>query len=172
MSRDEPVTGVSTERTTCGNCGCTIDREVAQSVDGVFLCPPCSDGDPCPRCNPSPSRKCWKGELDEAYRKVIDEMDDEVIEEMDDHLDLDKFRRSIGGIHLDRVWRELKGIGYDKDPIRIVIEPEMAFPDNDHYSIRFEPLELVSIETGEPVDRPSPVSLDEYEYRPVNGSDN
>lgn len=181
MSPNEPVTGtsVSTERVSCGNCGCTIDRKVAQVVDNVPLCLPCSNGEPCPRCNPGvrisdrqrakigEKAKCMTQMVGELYREMIEEQDlsDEEIEELVGGMDSGQFMRSTGGVHLDRAWRELKDVGYDDDPIRIVIEPEMAVPEDHHYRIRFEPLELVSVETGEPVDGPAPMGIDTYEYR-------
>lgn len=47
---------------------------------------------------------------------------------------------ALGGVHLDQIDQELDGIGYDRDPIKIIIEPET--PDGSHhYKIRFFDLE-------------------------------
>jgi len=48
---------------------------------------------------------------------------------------------SLGGVHLDALDEALADVDYDKDPVRITIEPESAHPEDHHYQIDFEYLE-------------------------------
>lgn len=48
----------------------------------------------------------------------------------------------IGGVHLDQIGEVLSDVGYERDPVRITIEPVTDNPEDHHYQIRFEDLEL------------------------------
>jgi len=47
----------------------------------------------------------------------------------------------LGGVHLDALDEALADVDYDKDPVRITIEPQSAHPEDHHYQISFEYLE-------------------------------
>jgi hypothetical protein len=68
------------------------------------------------------------------------------LQELDEQGELDSERitfktMSIGGVHLDQLNSALKEVDYDRDPVRITIEPESERADDHHYRIEFEDLE-------------------------------
>ena len=68
------------------------------------------------------------------------------LEELEEQGELDSERitfrtMSIGGVHLDRLDSALSKVDYDRDPVRITIEPETEHPEDHHYRIEFEDLD-------------------------------
>lgn len=83
---------------------------------------------------------------------MADETDDPIdrleqsLEELDEDGELDSdeisFRTTmLGGVHLDQLDEELADIDYDKDPVRITIEPELDEPSDHRYQVHFEYLQ-------------------------------
>jgi len=68
------------------------------------------------------------------------------LQELEEQGELDSERvtfktRLLGGIHLDELDSVLSEIGYERDPVRITIEPETDRPEDHHYRIEMKDLE-------------------------------
>lgn len=84
-------------------------------------------------------------ETDQDAQDIVDRLE-ESLEQLEEQGELDSetitFKTTdLGHVHLDKLDTVLSDVDYDKDPVRITIEPENDRPEDHHYHVSFKYLE-------------------------------